>query len=119
MSLIIFGLVILGGLIYIFYTVFSYVEQSTPLANRIRDLQIGVEQKQGRLAEYQHRVAVLQEELPGSHNATARLEQWIDLLRQQKVRVEGERQKKTKAGARGEALKEMLTQRKQQGGGRP
>lgn len=119
MSLTVLGLVTLGSLIYIFYTVFSYVEQSTPLANRIRDLQVGIKQKKERLAEYQRRVEVLQEELPGSHNATDRLEQWIDLLRQQKARVEGERRKRTKAGARGEALKEMLTQRRQHGDGRP
>ena len=91
MSLVVLGIVVLGCVFYIFFTLFRYSEKSSPLSGRLRDLRIGIEQKKLRLAEYQDRVEALEEDIPNKRVQYERRDRWVELLRDQKVRLDLER----------------------------
>ena len=117
LGFIVLGAVVLGCLIFIFYTVINYVEQSTPITNRIRELHVDLEFKRSRLAEHQDRVESLKVELPGLRNAVARLKKWLELLRGQKSQVEAERNQsvKRRGVSRAEVLEQVLAHRQRDG----
>jgi len=111
------GAVVLGSLIFVFYTVLNYVEHSTPVKNRIRELRVDLENKRSRLSEYQHRAEELKAELPGLRSLVARLEKWLGLLQGQKAQAEAQQKSsgKRRGAAQAEALEHVLAQRQRDG----
>ena len=114
MSLVVLGIVVLGCVFYIFFTLFRYSEKASPLSGRLRDLRIGIEQKKLRLTEYQDRVEMLEEDIPNKRTQYERRERWVELLRDQKARLDAERVRtqKPEPDAREGAIRKGLARRR-------
>ena len=110
MSAVILAAAIVGGLIYVVFTVLAYSSESAHLAAQYEELRVRLGAERRRLAEYEARAAVLQEEVPLKRTRCDRLERWIALLKEQRLQVEAEEDapKEPERGGRDEAVRRNL-----------
>jgi hypothetical protein len=87
-SLAVVGLVVLGSLLFVVYTVVNFMEEASPLQARAVELSTDAELKRKRAQDYQARVEYLRDGRPDFDRKVKRLERWIDNLKAQKARLE-------------------------------
>ncbi len=110
MSAVILAAAIVGGLIYVVFTVLAYGSESAHLAALLEELRVRLGSERSRLAEYEARVGVLQEEIPQKRTRCGRLERWIGFLKKQRVQVEAKKDapEEPERGGRDEAVRRNL-----------
>ncbi|MDP6776539.1 MAG: hypothetical protein QGI83_07235 [Candidatus Latescibacteria bacterium] len=110
MSAVILAAAIVGGLIFVVFTILAYSTESAHLAAQLDELQIRLGSERSRLSEYEARVGALQEEVPLKRARCDRLERWIELLKQQRLKVETQQDapKEPERGGRDEAVRRSL-----------
>lgn len=110
MSAVVLAAAIVGGLVYVVFTVLAYSSESAHVAAQLEELRVRLGSERSRLAEYEARVAALQEEIPRKRTRCERLERWITLLKKQRIEVDAEKDApvEPERGGRDEAVRRSL-----------
>lgn len=99
MSIAIMGGVVLGGIIYCLYVLFSYFEVTSRLVQQFNGVQGRLEHERQLLGRSEAKVKMYQEDTPQRRSRCERLERWIGLLREQKGRLTAEKAVREAQGA--------------------
>jgi len=108
MSILIVALAVLGGMVYILYTVIAYYTQSSSLKVLCEEMKAGTARRRERLDEYEARVAWLHRELPGCRYLVVVRDRWVEMLQLQKDVLERPVAEEKDLKSRKEAIQERF-----------
>ena len=91
-TLVIVGLIVLGSILFVVYTLVALFGQASPLRLQTEETKVATEEKRKRLEDHKNGIETLRESKPELERRILRLEKWVELLTRQKSSIEASAQ---------------------------